>query len=108
MSDEEPLIERIRLTLVQSAAIIVGGVLFAIGLSGYLGVPLYPVEAISFLAVPLPLSDAANAVYWILLAIVGFWLMLGALVRLAAVCALSLIGFKWAALEGFLQALVAV
>lgn len=107
MTEEIPLFEKFRLYFVQSAAALAGIVLFAIGLSGRMEAPLYPVAELSFLAQPMPVSDAVNHYYWTLLLLVGVWLMLCMAVRWAAVVALGLIGFKWAVLQGYFVNLLA-
>jgi len=99
--DEESPLEKLKTFVAQSAAALVGIVLMAIGVSGRLGLPLYPVEDISFLMQPMPLGDAVNGYYWLLLALVGFWLILFVYPRLASAVAIALIAFKWAALQGY-------
>jgi len=101
LSDEESIIEKIKTLMAQTAATLAGAVLLAIGLSGRMGLPLYPVDNISFLMQPMPLSAAINHIYWTTLAIVGIWLILYVFVRLAAAVALALIGIKWAVLQGY-------
>jgi hypothetical protein len=101
VSQEESLFEKIKVLFAQSAATLCGVVLFAIGFCGRMGIPLYPVQNISFLTQPMPLSATINNAYWTALAIVGIWLTLYFFVRLAAALALALIGFKWAVLQGY-------
>ncbi|WP_333715252.1 hypothetical protein [Yoonia sp.] len=71
MSDEESILEKIKALTAQTAAMLAGAVLFAIGLSGRLGFPLYPVQNLSFLMQPMPVSTPVNNIYWTALVVVG-------------------------------------
>lgn len=101
VSDEESLFDKLADYIAQTAATLVGIVLVAIGISGRLELPLYPIDRISFLAQPMPVADAINHYYWTVLALVGLWLILFILPRLAAGVAIGLIAVKWVVLQGY-------
>lgn len=80
----------------------VGCVLLTIGLCGAFGIFLQPIAEISFLLEPMGLGADYDRLYGNALAAVGFWLAMFFYVRLAALSAIGLIGFKWAVLEGYI------
>jgi hypothetical protein len=89
-------LEFLKSYVIQGISTFVGCVLLAIGLSGILGLPLYPISAISYLAEPSGVSDSFDRQYCFALAFVGFWLVLFFFVRFAALAGIVLIVGKWA------------
>jgi len=88
--------------VIQGLSTFVGCVLLAIGLAGILGMPLYPISAISYLMEPSGISASFDLQYWIALAFVGFWLVLFYFVRFAALAGIVLILGKWAILNNII------
>lgn len=89
----------------QGAATLVGCALFTVGFSGVAGMVLYPIDTVSFLALPSGLGVAFDQKYWALLGVVGVWLVLFVAPRLAAITAGLLIGAKWIVLNDFFSEL---
>lgn len=97
------LSEKFRYQVSQGIAMFVGCVLLTIGLSGLFGVFLQPIAEISFLLEPMGFSPYYEQLYLYALTVVGSWLVLFFYARLAALTAICLIGFKWAAINGFIH-----
>lgn len=97
-----PTLTQLRYYISQSAATLVGCVLFAIGLTGTMGMDLYPIASISFLTQHTALGAEFDQLYWTGLALVGILLILFIGVRLVAIAALLLVAAKWAILHGLL------
>lgn len=89
----------------QSAATLVGCVVFAVGFSGVAGISIYPIDAVSFLTLPSGLGAVFDHKYWVALTVVGVWLVLFVTPRLAAATAILLIVAKWLVLNDLISTL---
>lgn len=87
----------------KTISILVGLVLFVVGLSAATGLVLQPISQISFLVTPMDVPAFYNQLYWQALSLVGIWLTMFYFARIAAAIAIALISGKWLILNGIIS-----